>query len=329
MRMRQLGNSGHEVSTLALGTMTWGRDTDEPESRSLYKAFIEAGGTIIDTADSYAKGVSEELVGQIVAEIGNRDSIFIATKSVKVDLPRMYNASAIHIISALDASLNRLGVDHVDLWQMHGWDPSTPIDETLKAAQLSYSQGKFRYFGISNYAGWQTALLISECNKLSIPFVSAQHEYSLLARGVEREVIPLLENQNKSLLPWSPLGRGVLTGKYRFGTPVDSRAASTHFASFIQGHLTEEKARIVDALITAAEGIGRTPTETAIAWLRDRKSVASVILGARNLAQLKILLNSDNLVLPSEIVNALSDVSAPHTSYPDSGWAQLSKDRGN
>ncbi|MEY3515419.1 MAG: hypothetical protein RLY38_571, partial [Actinomycetota bacterium] len=139
MRMRQLGNSGHEVSTLALGTMTWGRDTDEPESRSLYKAFIEAGGTIIDTADSYAKGVSEELVGQIVAEIGNRDSIFIATKSVKVDLPRMYNASAIHIISALDASLNRLGVDHVDLWQMHGWDPSTPIDETLKAVQLSYS----------------------------------------------------------------------------------------------------------------------------------------------------------------------------------------------
>jgi aryl-alcohol dehydrogenase-like predicted oxidoreductase len=129
--------------------------------------------------------------------------------------------------------------------------------------------------------------------------------------------------------PWSPLGRGVLTAKDRFGTPVDSRAASKYFSSFIQEHLTEDKARIVDALVTAAEGIGRTPVETAIAWLRDRPGVGSVILGARNLAQLKILLSSDNLVLPEELNNALSDVSAPHSSYPESGWAQLPKDRGN
>jgi aryl-alcohol dehydrogenase-like predicted oxidoreductase len=291
--------------------MTWGRDTDEPEARSQYKAFIEAGGNFLDTADTYAKGVSEELVGQIIAEIGNRDSIFIATKAVKVELPRMYNASAIHITDALDASLNRLGVDHVDLWQMHGWDSITPIDETLRAVSNLYSQGKFRYFGISNYAAWQTALVISECKNLNIPF------------------IPLLENQDKALLPWSPLGRGVLTAKYRFGTPVDSRAASKHFSSFIQEHLTEDKARIVDALVTAAEGIGRTPVETAIAWLRDRPGVGSVILGARNLAQLNILLSSDNLELPQELNNALSDVSAPHSSYPESGWAQLPKDRGN
>ncbi|MFM1986240.1 MAG: hypothetical protein RIS18_457 [Actinomycetota bacterium] len=327
--MRLLGNSGHEVSTLALGTMTWGRDTDEPEARSQYKAFIDAGGNFLDTADSYAKGISEELVGQIIAEIGNRDSIFIATKAVKVDLPRMYNASSIHITNALNASLQRLGVEYVDLWQMHGWDPLTPIDETLKAVSQLYFQGKFRYFGISNYSAWQTALVISECKNLNIPFLSTQHEYSLLARGVEREVIPLLENQNKTLLPWSPLGRGVLTAKYRFGTPVDSRAASKYFSNFIQEHLTEEKSRIVDALVTAAEGIGRTPAETAISWLRDRPGVGSVILGARNQAQLKILLNSDNLTLPAEINTALSDVSAPHSSYPESGWAQLSKDRGN
>lgn len=327
MRMRLLGNSGHEVSTLALGTMTWGRDTDEPEARSQYKTFIDAGGNFIDTADSYAKGVSEELVGQLVAETGNRDSVFIATKAVKVELPRMYNASATHITSALESSLTRLGIDHVDLWQLHGWDPLTPIEETLRAVEDLYKQGKFRYFGISNYAAWQTALVITECKKLNIPFVSTQHEYSLLARGVEREIIPLLENQNKSLLPWSPLGRGVLTGKYKYGTPVDSRAASKYFASFIQEHLTEEKARIVDALITAAEGIGRTPVETAIAWVRDRKQVASVVLGARNLAQLKILLSADNLVLPEQIINALADVSAPHSSYPESGWAQLSTER--
>ena len=240
----------------------------------------------------------------------------------------MYNASAQHIISALDSSINRLGVDHVDLWQLHGWDPLTPIDETLRAVQLLYNQGKFRYFGISNYSAWQTALVIAECEKLNIPFISTQHEYSLLARGVERELIPLLQNKSKSLLPWSPLGRGVLTGKYRFGTPVDSRAASTYFANFIQEHLTEENSRIVDALITASEGIGRSPAETAIAWVRDRAGVASVILGARNLAQLKILLATDNLILPLELMSALSDVSAPHSSYPESGWAQLPKEQG-
>ena len=327
MRKTLFGNSGHEISSLTLGTMTWGRDTDEPEARSQLKAYLDAGGNAIDTADSYAKGISEELVGQMIAEVGNRDAIFVATKAVKVDLPRMYNASAIHISNALDASLNKLGLDYVDLWQMHGWDPSTPIDETLRAVSLAYSQGKFKYFGISNYSAWQTALVIKECEILKIPFMSAQHEYSLLARGVERELVPLLENQNKSLLPWSPLGRGVLTGKYRYGTPVDSRAASKYFSEFIQEHLTDEKSRIVDALITAAEGIGRTPAETALAWVRNQRSVASVVIGARNLAQLKVLLNSDNLDLPAEIINALSDVSAPHSSYPESGWAQLKKDR--
>jgi aryl-alcohol dehydrogenase-like predicted oxidoreductase len=321
--MKLLGGTGHEVSAFGLGTMTWGRDTDEPEARSQYKAFIDAGGNFIDTADSYAKGVSEELVGQIIAENGNRDSIFIATKAVKVELPRMYNASSLHLNSAIDASLRRLGIDHVDLWQMHGWDPITPIDETLKAIEHNYRLGKFRYFGISNYSAWQTALMISECKRLNIPFVSAQHEYSLLQRGVEREVIPLLSNQNKTLLPWSPLGRGVLTGKYRFNTPVDSRAASNHFASFIQEHLTEDKSRIVDALITAAEGIGRSPSETALAWVRDQECVSTVILGARNLSQLKQLLGADNLDLPTEIISALSDVSAPHSSYPESGWNQL------
>ena len=328
MRMRLLGNSGHEVSSLALGTMTWGRDTDEPEARAQFKAFIDAGGNFIDTADSYAQGVSEELVGQIVAEVGNRDAIFIATKAVKVGLPRMYNASASHITNAFNGSLTRLGVDYIDLWQMHGFDPLTPIEETLRAVEVLYKQGKFRYFGISNYAAWQTALVISQCKEMGIPFVSTQHEYSLLARGVERELIPLLVNQTKSLLAWSPLGRGVLTGKYRYGTPVDSRAASKHFAEFIQEHLTEEKSRIVDALVTAADGIGRTPSETAIAWLRDKVGVTSVILGARNIAQLKILLAADNLVLPEEIIRALSDVSAPHSSYPESGWAQLSKEKG-
>jgi len=329
MRRNLLANTGVEVSSFALGTMTWGNDTDEPEARSIFKSFIDAGGNFIDTADSYAGGTSEELVGQIIAEVGNRDSIFLATKAVVVDPPRKYNASALHITNALNTSLIRLGVDFVDLWQMHHWDILTPLEETLRAIEINYRQGKFRYFGISNYSSWQTALIINECKRMNIPFITAQHEYSLVERNIEKDLIPLLINQEKSLLPWSPLGRGILTGKYKFGTPVDSRAASTHFSKFIQKHLTDEKSRIVDSVITAAEGIGRSPAEVSLAWLKSQPTVGSIILGARNLAQLKILIKADELTLPQEIINALSDVSSPIFSYPESRWVQLNKERGN
>ena len=329
MRRNLLANTGVEVSSFALGTMTWGNDTDEPEARSIFKSFIDAGGNFIDTADSYAGGISEELVGQIIAEVGNRDSIFLATKAVVVDPPRKYNASASHITNALNTSLIRLGVDFVDLWQMHHWDILTPLEETLRAIEINYRQGKFRYFGISNYSSWQTALIINECKRMNIPFITAQHEYSLVERNIEKDLIPLLINQEKSLLPWSPLGRGILTGKYKFGTPVDSRAASTHFSKFIQKHLTDEKSRIVDSVITAAEGIGRSPAEVSLSWLKAQPTVGSIILGARNLAQLKILIKADELTLPQEIINALSDVSSPIFSYPESRWVQLNKERGN
>lgn len=327
MRRNFLANTGVEVSCLALGTMTWGNDTDEPEARSIYKAYVDAGGNFIDTADCYAAGISEELVGQIIGEVGNRNEIFLATKAVVVDPPRKYNASATHITNALNTSLIRLGVDYLDLWQMHNWDVLTPIDETLRAIENNYRLGKFRYFGISNYSSWQTALIISECKRLKVPFITAQHEYSLIERNVERDLIPLLINQEKSLLPWSPLGRGVLTGKYKFGTPVDSRAASAHFSKFIQKHLTDEKSRIVDSVITAAEGIGKSSAEVALSWLKAQPTVSSIIIGARNLAQLKILLKADDLVLPQEIMQALSDVSSPNFSYPESRWVQLNKER--
>ncbi len=327
MRRKLLANTGVEVSTMALGTMTWGNDTDEPEARSIYKAYVDAGGNFLDTADCYAAGVSEELVGQIIGEVGNRNSIFLATKAVVVDPPRKYNASASHITNALNTSLIKLGVDYLDLWQMHHWDVLTPIEEPLRAIENNYKLGKFRYFGISNYSSWQTAIVINECKRLNIPFISAQHEYSLIERNVERDLIPLLINQEKTLLPWSPLGRGVLTGKYKFGTPVDSRAASAHFSKFIQKHLTDEKSRIVESVITAAEGIGRSAAEVALSWLKSQPAVGSIIIGARNLAQLKALLKSDDLILPQEIMQALSDVSSPNFTYPESRWVQLNKER--
>ncbi len=319
MKQRALGRSGLHVSRLALGTMTWGRDTDEHEARDQMLAFVEAGGTLIDTADVYAETRSEQIVGSLVAEVG-RDSVVIATKAVsRPGTERRRDASRGHLLSALDASLRRLGVDHVDLWQLHAWDPLTPLDETLRALDAAVSSGKTRYVGISNYSGWQTAkaAALQAAHAGSAPLVSTQMEYSLVQRGIEREVVPAAIDAGLGILPWSPLGRGVLTGKYRHGTPADSRGASSHFASFIAPFLGDDARRVVDALCTAAEGLAVAPLEVALAWVRDQPGVVAPIVGARTAAQLRGALTVEDLELPDEIVTALDEVSAPVHGYPD------------
>ena len=324
MEHRPLGRSGLLVSRLALGTMTWGRDTDRHEARDQLVAFVEAGGTLVDTADVYADGQSEEIVGSLVDEVG-RDSVVIATKAVsRPGTARRLDASRGHLLSALDASLRRLGVDHVDLWQLHAWDASTPLEETLSALDSAVASGKVRYVGISNYAGWQTAkaAAVQAARPGSTRLVSTQMEYSLLQRGIEREVVDAAEDAGLGILPWSPLGRGVLTGKYRHGTPADSRAASSHFASFIAPFLSDSARGVVDAVCTAAEGLGVAPLEVALAWVRDRPGVVAPIVGARTAAQLRGALTVEELTLPEEIVTALDEVSAPERGYPESTWSR-------
>ena len=324
MELRPLGRSGLLVSRLALGTMTWGRDTDRHEARDQLLAFLEAGGTLVDTADVYADGQSEEIVGSLVDEVG-RDSVTIATKAVsRPGTARRLDASRSHLLNALDASLRRLGVDHVDLWQLHAWDPYTPLEETLSALDTAVASGRVRYVGISNYAGWQTARAagIQSARPGAPRLVSTQMEYSLLQRGIEREVVDAAEDAGLGILPWSPLGRGVLTGKYRHGTPADSRAASSHFASFISPYLSDSGRRVVDAVCTAAEGLGVAPLEVALAWVRDRPGVVAPIVGARTAAQLRGALTVEELTLPDEIVTALDEVSAPDRGYPESTWSR-------
>jgi len=319
MKQRTLGRSGLQVSRLALGTMTWGRDTDEHEARDQMLAFVEAGGTLVDTADVYAETRSEQIVGSLVAEVG-RDSVVIATKAVsRPGTDRRRDASRGHLLSALDASLRRLGVDHVDLWQLHAWDPLTPLDETLGALDAAVASGKARYVGISNYSGWQTAKAAAwqSAHAGSARLVSTQMEYSLVQRGIEREVAPAAIDAGLGILPWSPLGRGVLTGKYRHGTPADSRGASSHFASFVAPFLGDEARRVVDAVCTAAEGLAVAPLEVALAWVRDQPGVVAPIVGARTAAQLRGALTVEQLELPDEIVTALDEVSAPVHGYPD------------
>lgn len=325
MQQRPLGRSGLWVGRLALGTMTWGRSTDEYEARDQLAAFIDAGGTLIDTADVYVDGISEQLLGELVEEFGIRDLVVIATKAVSVPVgERRYDASRHHLMRAIDTSLTRLRTDTIDLWQLHAWDPLTPMEETLAVCDDIIRSGKARYIGISNYSGWQTARAATWQRAVPgrAPIVTAQMEYSLLERGIEREIVPAAQALGLGILPWAPLGRGVLTGKYRHGTPADSRGGNADTAGWVQTYMDERGRRIVDAVATAADGLGASPTEVALAWLRDRPGVVAPVLGARNNSQLIAALASEELELPGEILRALDEISAPPASYPEAGWAQ-------
>ncbi len=326
MEQRALGRSGLVVSRLALGTMTWGRDTDEDEAAMQLTAFVDAGGTLVDTADVYCDGDSERTLGRLLADVVPRSEVLLATKAVgrtgRGPLGR--GASRGHLLSALDASLRRLAVDHVDLWQLHAWDDVTPLEETLAACDTAVASGRVRYVGVSNFTGWQTAQAATWQRAWPgrAPLVSTQVEYSLLQRGIEREVVPAAEALGLGVLAWSPLGRGLLTGKYRAATPEGSRGASPQWAGFLDDLRSAVADRIVEAVVTAADGLGTTPLAVALAWVRDRPGVVAPVVGARTAAQLQESLDADAVRLPAAIRTALEDVSAPHFSYPDQRTAR-------
>ncbi|ALX04841.1 aldo/keto reductase [Aeromicrobium erythreum] len=316
MQERQVGHSGLRVSRLGLGTMTFGSQVDEVEAEEQLDAFLDAGGTLIDTAPVYGEGRAEALVGDLVAKRGVRDQVVLAGKGV-VGFRRGHavtDASRGHLLAQLDASLRALRTDHLDLWQLHAWDPLTPWEETLSALEHAVTTGRVRYVGVSNFAGWQVGLAAATAARTLGPLLVAhQVEYSLLNRTVEEELVPAAEHLGLGHLAWSPLARGVLTGKYRTGTPADSRAASSQWSGFVAPYLNPDLAPVVDAVVRAAEGLDAAPAHVALAWVRDRPTVASTLVGARTTAQLRTALGSDALELPTEIIAALDDVSAPHT----------------
>ncbi len=313
VKMRTLGESGLEVSRLGLGTMTWGRDTDEHEAAVQLRAFLDIGGNLIDTAAVYADGDSERVIGGFLGTLVQREDLLIATKagvSFKSGERRVQN-SRLTLIDDLNKSLARLGVEYIDLWQVQAWDEHTPLDETLSAIDYAVQSGKARYAGISNFTGWQLARTQTLQNPLfgKAPITSVQSEYSLLNRAVEREVIPAASNLGVGFLAWSPLGRGVLTGKYRNGTPSDSRGASPHFSAFVSPYLDQRARSIVDAVCVAAEGLGFSPIEVALSWVRDAPGVSSAIIGARTGAQLRGVLTVEEIELPGPVREALDEIS--------------------
>ena len=313
MEKRRAGGSGLALSRLGLGTMTWGRDTDEIEAADQCRAFLDAGGNFLDTAATYGDGDSERVIVGLIGTLFNRDDVIIATKAGInfADGTRRVDASRHSLIAELDRSLNRLGTDFVDIWQIHNWDEVTPLDDTLSALDYAYTTGRARYVGVSNYSGWQLARAATkqQSNSMKAPLTTVQGEYSLLNRNAEFEIIDAAVECGLGFLAWAPLARGVLTGKYRKGIPSDSRGAAPHFAKHIEPYLDSRSAKIVEAVAVAAEGLGFSPLEVALAWVRDAPGVTSSLIGARTGAQLRGVLKSEEISLPEIVRTALDEIS--------------------
>jgi aryl-alcohol dehydrogenase-like predicted oxidoreductase len=299
--------------------MTWGRDTDEQEAADQLRLFLDAGGNFIDTAAIYGDGDSERVLGGLIDAMAKREDLVIASKagiSIRGGERKVDNSRKA-LLAELDRSLTRLGTEYLDIWQISTWDEEVPLEETLGALDSAVSSGKARYVGVTNFSGWQTARAATLQNPIfgKAPISSTQNELSLLNRSCEREVLGAAKALGLGFFAWSPLGRGVLTGKYRRGLPSDSRGASPHFSSFIEPYLSERSAQIVEAVLVAADGLGLSPIEISIAWVRDLPGVSAALIGARTGAQIKGILTSEAIVLPAPVREALDDVTAPEKLY--------------
>jgi aryl-alcohol dehydrogenase (NADP+) len=329
MEYRTLGGTGTVVSAQCLGTMTFGNESGEEVSRAQLDLFVERGGNFIDTADVYSRGVSEEIVGRWLADRpGLRDRLVIATKGrfPMGDGPNDAGLTRTHLSRALDASLRRLGVETVDLYQAHAWDPLTPIEETLGFFDDAVRAGKIRYAGVSNFLGWQlqkTVLLARSGGRP--PIATLQPQYNLLVRDIEFELVEVCGNENVGILPWSPLAGGWLTGKYlRDQHPTGATRLGEDprrgMEAYAPRNAQERTWQVIDAVRQVAGSRGVSMSQVALAWVADRPSVSSVILGARTVEQLADNLGAAGLHLSESETALLTQASAPIVSdYPYGG----------
>jgi aryl-alcohol dehydrogenase (NADP+) len=318
MEKRNLGNSDLEVSVFGLGTMTFGDESDEETSFAIFDAYFEAGGSFIDTADVYSRGASEEIIGRWLVKRGGVEGVTIATKArfAMSDDPADSGAGRAYLERAIDASLGRLGVETIDLYQIHAWDPGTPIEETLETLDSFVRAGKVRNIGVSNFIGWhlERAILTAEHNGWAPP-VSLQPQYNLLGREIELDVLPLCMDRGIGTLPWSPLGGGWLTGKYeRTVAPTGASRLGEDPTRGIEAYdlrNTERTWEILDAVKAVADSRGVTMGQVALNWVRNRPTVSSVLLGCRTTAQLDDNLAALDWDLTHAEMRTLNEVSAP------------------
>ncbi|MEV6559657.1 aldo/keto reductase [Nocardia sp. NPDC051756] len=320
MEQRTVGRSGLRVSRIGLATHTWGSHTDADEAAVQLVAFIEAGGTLVDTSPAYAGGGAQRILAELLGDLVSRDDLVLsgcaglaprvtpapagpavpdATTRTAVDTSRRA------LLRQLDRTLLEFGTDHLDIWNVAVWDPRTPLDEVTATLEQAIRSGKVRYAGVRGFGAWQLASLAAVA-----PISAAQTQYSLLARDAETDFVPAALHHGVGVIASAPLAGGILTGKYRDGVPADSRGADEATAADIRDSLDERATRVVDALVTAADGLGTSPLAVALAWIRDRPGVASMIVGARDIGQLTGVLAAEALELPRAIAAALDDVSA-------------------
>ena len=337
MQYRKLGNSGVAVSNLTLGTMGFGTETPEEEAFAIIDAYVEAGGNMLDTADVYGGGASEELLGRWLAgrPVDVTGGVIVASKARFRTGPSVNDVgnSRRHLDRALDNSLKRLGVDAIDLYQMHGWDGITPVEETLTFLDAATRGGKIHYVGLSNFTGWQLQLMLSTARAMGLQVpVTLQQQYNLACREIEYEVVPAALHNGIGLLPWSPLAAGFLTGKHtREAEPTAGRLSrddqmNKHIANNFLGF--ERNWQTLDAVKEIAGQLGATPSQVALSWVTNKPVVASTIIGARTMSQLKDNLGAGELDLGHEATARLDTVSAPTPEdYPYGEFGVLQRHR--
>lgn len=331
MRYNRLGNSGLVVSELCLGAMTFGNkpsaffqhELDQDGSTALVRQALDGGINFIDTANVYSSGQSEEFLGRALRSLGiARDQVVIATKGMGPmgQGPNDAGASRFHLFNQVDASLERLGLDHVDLYQIHGWDPHAPIEESLRALEDIVRSGRARYIGVSNWAAWQItkALGIAERRGWD-KFVSLQAYYTVASRELEREIAPMLECEGLGLMVWSPLAGGLLSGKYNFGddgsTEGEGRRAKIDFPRVDKG----KAFALVEAMRPMAQARAVSVAALALSWLLHQRVVSSVIVGAKRADQLAENLAASEVELTQVELEQLAELSALEPEYPQ--WA--------
>lgn len=340
MDYRRLGNSGTVVSNYCLGTMTFGAESDEATSFALMDAYVAAGGNFIDTANVYSAGVSEEIVGRwLKSKPGILRDLVITTKG-RFPMgpgPNHLGLSRKNLNEALDASLKRLGVEHIDLYQMHAWDALTPVEETLRFLDDAIRNGKIAYYGFSNFLGWQMTKAVWTAKMAGFaPPVTLQPQYNLLVRDIEHEIVPAAQDAGIGLLPWSPLGGGWLSGKYkRDQMPTGATRLGENpkrgMEAFEKRNSDLRTWEVIGAVEDLAKARGASMAQVALAWVAAQPAVTSVILGARTTDQLKDNLGAAKLVLTPEELAALSAVSKPEMSdypYGEGGIGQRNRNIG-
>ncbi|MBF6076825.1 aldo/keto reductase [Nocardia beijingensis] len=316
MEQRTVGRSGLRVSRMGLATHTWGAHTDAEDAAGQLVAFVEAGGTLVDTSPVYAGGAAQRILAELLGDLVSRDELVLsgcagvapwgfAAAGVPESAQVTVDTSRRALLRQLDRTLLELGTDHLDIWNVAVWDPRTPLEEVASTLEQVVRSGRVRYAGVRGFGAWQLASLAAVA-----PVTAAQTPYSLLARGAESDVVPAARFHGVGVIASAPLAGGILTGKYRDGVPADSRGADEATAAEIRSGLDERATRVVDALVTAADGLGTSPLAVALAWIRDRPGVASMIVGARDIGQLTGVLAAETLELPRAIAAALDDVSA-------------------